>query len=335
MRTGFLPGKAVAEGRPAVRGRRWRSLLATAVLAVTSMTLAGPASGEPGLELSVPSKAVTVGDHVEVHLQARGPAGLLWGTPGIETAGAVGESWAVVEPPKPVEGSNPPSWTAVLAPLRTGKLDLPPITVTVREPGGAPQRVSADGASRVEVVSVLPPGEKVKPAPLADPVGVTGFPWEWVLPIGVGLLLLALVAWAIWRWRKRSGGEEGSEPSLPPLEELRSLVAELAEDIGSGDVEELCDRLAHGVRRFLQLSTGEPAGEMTSFEIQRLARRSGWPTAVQVGFRDALQLADRVRFARRPAAEAQLQDTLRRLLAAGEELDAWLRPAESSEGEAA
>jgi len=328
VRRGCPPGWAAS-------GHGLGRFLMVALMAVASGALAAPRSGKPALELSVPAKAVTVGDRVELRLQASGGAGLLWGDPGIDVSGAAGESWALVEGPKPVEGSDPPAWTAVLAPLRTGKLELPPVSVTVRESGGAPLRVSGKCDSTVEVASVLPPGEKVEPAPLADPVGVTGFPWEWVLPVAAGLLVLALLAWALWRWRRKRGVGETAESSLGPLEELRLLVGKLAGKIGSAELEGLCDRLAHGVRRYLERSTGEPAGEMTSFEIQRLARDSGWPTAVQASLRDALQLADRVRFARLPVAETQLRDVLRRLLAAGEELDAWLRPEESSEEEAA
>ncbi|HHQ48368.1 MAG TPA: hypothetical protein ENK19_05730 [Acidobacteria bacterium] len=253
----------------------------------------------------------------------------------MDTTGAIADRWAEVQPPQPVVGSDPPAWTVVLAPLATGTLDLPPISVTVRKPGGAPQTVTPAEAPKVKVVSVLPPGEKVKPAPLADPIGVTGFPWEWVLPIAAAVALLLLVAWALARWRRRRHGETEEERSLPPLEELRSLVAELAEAAGSAPMEDTCDRLARGVRRFLERTTGESAMEMTSFEIQRLARRSGWPQTVQAALRDALGLADRVRFARRPVAEAQLRDVLRRLLEGAGELDRWLHPPESSEGEAA
>jgi len=311
------------------------AILALVVLAVSGTLLAGPEPGAPVLEVSVPEEAFTVGDHVRIQLAARGPAGLLWGEPHVDATGKAAESWAVVEPPKAVVGSDPPSWTVVLAPLRTGKLELPPVAVTVRRPDGEPQTVPAGTAPAVQVASVLPPGEKVKPAPLADPVGVTGFPWEWVLPAGTAILLLALAAWALWRLRQRRKEEGSPEPSQPPLEELRSLVAALAAEAGSVDTEGLCDRLARGVRRFLERSTGEPAVEMTSFEIKRLARRSGWPQAVQTGLRDALELADRVRFARRSVAEAQLRDVLRRLLEAAELLDSWLHPPERSEEEAA
>ncbi|NOZ95625.1 MAG: hypothetical protein GXP47_12945 [Acidobacteria bacterium] len=302
------------------------------VLAVASVARA--AAG-PRLTLSVPESAFSVGDHVELRLQAGGPSSLLWGKPEVDVSGAAAASWAVVEPPRPVADADPPSWTAVLAPLRTGTLELPPVRVTVRRPDGGTETIPASGGAPVKVVSVLPPGEKVKPAPLADPVGVTGFPWEWVMPVAVAVLLVTLLAWALWRWRRRRRGGGAMEPARPPLDELRSLVAELAGAVGSEDVETICDRLARGARSYLERSTGEPAGEMTSFEIQRLARRSGWPAAVQLGFRDVLELADRVRFARRSVAESQVRDVLRRLVAAAEALDAWLRPAGESEGVAA
>jgi len=295
----------------------------------------GHAAEGPRLTASVPGSAFSVGDHVELRLQAEGPSGLLWGKPEIEISAQEAVSWAVVQPPQPVPDADPPAWTAALAPLRTGKLELPSVKVVVRRPDGGTETVSASGGSAVNVVSVLPPGEKVKPAPLADPVGVTGFPWEWVLPVAVAILLVALLGWALWRWKRRTAEAHAVNSALPPLDELRSLVGELAEAVGSEDVEAICDRTAYGARRYLERSTGEPAGEMTSFEIQRLARRSGWPAPVQLGFRDVLELADRVRFARRSVPDGQVREVLQRLLAAASALDTWLRPAADPEGVAA
>ena len=72
--------------------------------------------------------------------------------------------------------------------LEVADLALPSLSATVREPGGEAFAITATGVPTVKVGSVLPEGEEVAPVPLRDPVGVSGFPWEWVVPLAVPVL---------------------------------------------------------------------------------------------------------------------------------------------------
>ncbi len=282
------------------------------MLAVVVATL-GAAAEEPAtLEIVVPEGTVTVGDRVPVRVVARGGDDWLWGE--LQVVVPTAGPWEVVDGPEPVAGARPPAWQLELAPMELGEVALPEFQATVRPPGGDPQDVTPAWIPSVRVASVLPPDEQADPAPLRDPVGVKGFPWEWLVPTLIALFpLFAVLAW--WLRRRRSKIGTDSTVRLPPLEQLRALLEELEARVGREPAEGLCDRLAGGFRRYVERRTGEPALEMTSFELRGLARRSGWPDGVQRSIHRVMEVADGVRFGRKRVVEAELKAAV---LAAGE-----------------
>ncbi|RLE19157.1 MAG: hypothetical protein DRJ65_20565 [Acidobacteria bacterium] len=281
-------------------------------------------AGEASLEIRVPDHTVTVGDRVSVRVQARGGDDGLWGdlalSPGSE------ESWAVVEGPREIPGAKPPAWEIVLMPLALGELEMPAIEASLRNTDGQAVNIAPAEKSTVTVGSVLAPEDEGQPAPLRDPLGVHGFPWEWVAPLFV--ILLPLVVLAAWWWRRRSetAGEEAGVPRLAPFDELERLLGEVQEAIGRQPAALVCDRLAFGIRHYLERRTGEPAVEMTSNELRILARRAEWPQAVQLGLQRLTGLADGVRFGRRAVADSDLQETGRSAHKIGKELEIHLTP---------
>lgn len=295
-------------------------------LALAVATVAGAV--EPAVEVTAPDATVAVGDRVPVRVQARGGDGWLWGDLTVHVTGS--EQWAVVDGPNEVEESRPPAWTVTLVPLALGELELPDMTVSVRSPDGKARGVTASGATAVEVASVLPPDEEVPPAPLRDPLGVHGLPWEWLVPILI-VLIPALAAQHLWLRRRRgpTGGVEGED--LPPLEQLTRLTSELDSRVGEIAPEVVCDQLAGGFRRFLERRTGEPALEMTSFELRVLARASRWPESVQRGIHRVMGVVDGIRFGRGRVPDAELRQAIVRALDAARELELHLAPAVDEE----
>ncbi len=296
-------------------------LMAT-ILAV--VIVASAVAAEPSLEVAVPSGPVAVGDRVPVRVQARGDGGL-WGELTVRVS--PDGPWAVVDGPREIEGSRPPVWELTLVPLQVEQLELPEMTSTVRSEDGAVRRIAPVAASSVTVASVLPPDQEVEPAPLRNPLGVHGFPWEWAVPILLVLVpALALQHWWLRRRRDRSIDDHTSH--LPPLEQLEVLVRELYQELGTTPAEQVCDRLAAGFRRYLERRTGEPALEMTSFELRVLARDRRWPEPVQRSLHRVMQVVDGVRFGRRIVPDAELGQAISAGLEGAENLERHMAPAD-------
>ena len=275
-------------------------LVLAMLLSATATSFAAPAA----LDVTVSATSPRIGDRVAVRVAARGGEDLMWGElrVGIEADGP----WVVVDGPREMAGARPPVWELVLAPLEVGELSLPDLGAGVRGSDGEVAEVGAAELPTVSVVSVLPAEEEVQPAPLRDPVGVSGFPWEWVLPLAMPVLgaALALVWWG--RRRRMHGGVAGVTV-LAPFEELSALLDRLQGRIGREPGESICDRLAGGLRHYLERASSQPAEEMTSFELRLLARKQEWPEDVQRGIQTVMSVADRVRFGRFAADESDLR----------------------------
>lgn len=287
---------------------------------------------EPSLELEASPTSVRVGDRVEVVASARGgDSGLLWGE--LTAALEPGGPWELVDGPVSVAGTRPPVWKLTLVPMALGDQALPSITVSARSADGEAAEIKSNPPATISVVSILTGEEDDQtPAPLRDPIGVRGFPWEWVLPItGVLLPLLVGVAW-LWRGRGRSG--TAGRVVMPPLAELEALVSDLEGRVGREPADGVCDRLAAGLRRYLERRTGEPAEEMTSFELRLLARDRGWPEATQRLVQRVMGLADGVRFGRDPSTDDELRGAIGRALDAARSVEVFLEDAERERADA-
>jgi hypothetical protein len=281
----------------------------------------GASAGAAVLDVTVPDHAVTVGDRVAVRVTARGEAGILWGELAVATT--ADGPWAVVDGPRGIRGSDPPAWEVTLAALNVGELALPELVVSARREGGEAFQVGPDSPPQVTVATVLAPEDDGQPAPLVDPVGVTGVPWEWLPPLLVVVLpVVLLVLW--WRRRRARAGEPASAPQLPPFEELQRLARVLADRVGRDPAEGLCDQLAAGLRRYLERRSGEPALEMTSYELRGLCRSREWPDDVQRSVQQVMAVADGIRYARTRVTDGVLNEAVQRSVAVGKGLEAHL-----------
>ena len=274
------------------------------------------------------SGPLTVGDPVTVVVAAQGGApDWLWGE--LEVDLTDGGEWALLDQ-QPIDGALPPAWRLQFAPLEVGSLELPPMSTTVRTPQR--QKVELTERTAVEVASVLAEDDG-EPAPMRAPIGVQGFPWEWVLPAVVPLLA-GVAAGLLWR-RRRTVDGSGPVRRLSPLDELERTLAEVERSLASDEADVLCDRLAGALRRFVGRRTGEPAVEMTSLELRAAGHRNGWPQEVLQKFQQALAVADAVRFAQQRLDVSRLGAACAQARAGARALDALLRSEETSSEEAA
>jgi hypothetical protein len=266
---------------------------------------------------------VTVGDRLDLSVSARGGEGWLWGE--LQVVHDAGGPWEVVDGPRPVRGSDPPAWQVTVAAMQVGELELPALVATVRSTDGETVEVTPVDAPVVNVVTVLAPDDEGEPAPLRDPVGVSGLPWEWVVP---GALVVVPAFLLLWWWlRRRRRAEAGDEARiLPPFAELEALARSLNGRVGREPPEGVCDQLASGMRRYLERRSGDPAQEMTSFELRLLCRRRGWPEPVQRAVQGVMNVADSIRFGRRRLTDLQLREALSLAVEAGQGLETHLAP---------
>ena len=281
-----------------------RALLVSVLLVL----IAGGAVGAqaPSLEIRVSPSPVRVGDPVQLRVTARGGEDLLWG----ELSVVIEENgpWVLVDGPRELEGARPPVWELAVAPMEVGELTLPSIGAAVRDAGGEAREVGAEDLPTVDVATVLPDGEEAQTIGLRDPEGVHGFPWEWVVPIALPLLMATCVA--VWWIRRRRSGQLEARPVIEPLPEIEALLGRLEARAGREPGESICDRLAVGLRHYLGRQSGEPAADMTSFELRLLAKRLQWPDGVQRGVQDVMSLVDRVRFGKVTQDESGLHRAL-------------------------
>jgi len=307
-------------------GRTGLAMRTSVVVVVAALAAASGLAAEPTLEVSVPQGPVTVGDRVPLRVQARGGEQWLWGE--LTVAVTADGPWAVIDGPHEVAGARPPIWQLTVAPMKTGTLPLPEMRASVRPTDGEPRGVTSGEAHSLEVASVLPAEGEAEPAPLRDPIGVHGLPWEWLAPILIVLVpALALQHW--WLRRRRRAVPEEAGAALPPLAQLEELARTLESGLTGSTPELVCDRLAAGLRRYLERRTGEPAQEMTSFELRTLARLLRWPEDVQRGLHRVMQLVDGVRFGRRGVSEGELRQAISAAVDTARDLELHLESAEA------
>ena len=103
------------------------------------------------------------------------------------------------------------------------------------------------------------------------------------------------------------------------------MLANLERRIGREPAEGVCDRLAVGLRHYLERRCGEPAEDMTSFELRLLTRKLGWPEAIQRGVQSVMSTADRVRFGRFPTNEQELRQAVATARSTGIAVEEHLR----------
>lgn len=186
---------------------------------------------------------------------------------------------------------------------RTGPLELPVLSVTVRTPNGRQQR--AITLPSVNVISVLPADTTgIKAKPPKDVLGPDRLWWPWIV---AALVLLALLALAYWWWRRRARNRSDDviiptimprDRALEEIERIRKLGL-----IEQKEFKRYYTLVGEVLRQYMQ--TIEPAWgtHLTTEELH--ARASAQASAAMT----VLRQADLVKFARGiPAPETAQGD---------------------------
>jgi len=186
-----------------------------------------------------------------------------------------------------------------------GDADVPPLTFDVEAAEGkAVLRLPGPRISAVPVVDPDAPPEALRLRDLAPPVPL------WVRSLAVlwwGLTavaaVVALVGAALGMRAWRRPGARGPPPATPAERFARQLEALQAEElVARGAASEHLARLAELVRAYLAALAGVPALELTSAELLLALRPAADARLDLSGLEVFLDEADRVKFARQPAA---------------------------------
>jgi hypothetical protein len=296
-----------------------------------------PAPGPVSATATATKSEVTVGEEFRLTVIATGPAGTSYTFPG-EAAGESLELRPVLAEGQATATPGTQQYEAAVFAL--GELQIPAIPVRYRLPDGTSGETTTQPIP-LRVLSLLPKDpEQQKLADVRPPVPVSVGGAFWV---ALALVLLALVLFAGWLWRRRRRAAEpaaqAAEPALAPdAQALRDIDALARLDlVGRGEYRRFYIALTEIAKRYLERRFGAPVLEMTTAET--LAFLRGHPVCDDMLplVRDVSEAADRIKFARAEglAAEAERHlASVRRMVPVLEERLAP-RPPLPEEGKAA
>jgi len=305
-------------------------------------SLAAEASPPVQVSAHADKAEVTVGEAFSVELEATGPAGTTYSFPPLaQTDGAEMVSTpsgpSAASPSGPAsEGPLPPNRRRYEARVfALGEATLPALVVKYRLADGTQGEASAP-ALTVKVGTLLPKGEEQ--APIADirpPVSVGIAPEFWAA-IGLGLLLLGAMAFALWRRLRRPAlpGAEAAVPALGPEAEARGALAALvrADHFGRGDARGYYIALTAIAKRYLERRLGAPVLEMTTAEMLAFLREAKDGEPLLGVMRDVALAADQVKFAKGDALREEGERHLQSVEKLVTDLEVRLRPVPAAAG---
>jgi hypothetical protein len=198
--------------------------------------------------------------------------------------------------------------TLEVAAFLPGPLDLPPIKLRARSPGGATVDIETP-PSRVVIGSVLPADGTLTPRDLKPQAAIdVGTPAAlYAALVALTIALLLVVALVIWRMRRLATPAPvvvAPEPAVAAEDRARAALDEAAALLRRGEYDAYYSTIAVTVRSYLTERFEFPAFALTTTELQERMVRSGmdrWQARLVGGL---LNQCDAVVFAQyRPAPE--------------------------------
>lgn len=276
-------------------GRR----LALTLVAIFAIAASAWAQDSPvGVRASVEPQSVKVGDVFTLTMQITAPQGVDLTLPGedadlgeIEVRGFSSGENADDQGQRVVTLT----WEAQL--FAMGETIIEPPAVTYAPDGGEATQVQAEPVALM-TTSVLPPdAQDIKD--IRGPRKMPLSPWYYVAYALAALMLMALVAGALWLLLRRKKREAIEPPQPAHAEALAALIElEKRELIAQGRAEEHYVGLSYIARRYLERRYGLDALEATTLMLAREMRASDRTPQVADGFIEMLTRADLVKFAK-------------------------------------
>ncbi|NOY06820.1 MAG: protein BatD [Chlorobi bacterium] len=275
------------------------------ILVFVILSLSHPALAQ-SLDVSakLDSSHILIGDWFTLTLTAKGSASEITFPSPVDTLGP----FEVVETGDTKKEGGVLTRTYVLTAFDTGRIHLRGIPVQYRVPGDTGVAVAYSNPVSIQVSGV----EIDTTKSFRDIKEVLHVPltiWDYLLYTGI-LLLLALLAWLVYRWyrRRNQEGEEEhvAEPVRPPdlvaLEKLRELRERHLWE--HGHVKEYQSALSEILREYIENRFDIPALESTTGELLDYLQRLGVARFLQDEARQMLYVSDMTKFAKyKPAPD--------------------------------
>jgi hypothetical protein len=286
-------------GRTAAAGGLLLAALAAGIGRAAAQGAASQSSGGLRMGIAVRPETVSVGQPFTVTVRVQAPSGATVTFP----EGPAPDSSAPLEALDPRSEQSTPSagvvdrtatyrlvaWTPGAMPIALGD-------VIVRQ-GVAEQRLPVRDAS-VVVGTVLPADTTLRVPRAAQWILETPAPWWWPwLPMALGALALAGLAWWLWR-RKRTA----HAPAEDPFDAAERAFARL-EALGlleAGERGRFVALAVEVLREYLARTVPQAALSLTSEELLALVRRERELPTDRLGV--VLGESDLIKFARRPVS---------------------------------
>lgn len=296
---------------------------------------------EPVVDVELPAVELRVGDLVPVTLVVDVGDAALDAPPRFPAwrdAWGDAEVVAATEPERAVEDGRV-LWRqrVTLQAFRPGEVALPPVEVAVPLAGGT-RTIATREDLALSIGSVLPapPAEAgaeeaiPPPQPAAPPQALPLPAAFWWTAAILSAAILALLVPMLLRRRREAAGV--GRARLDPLPELAAALAgaRAAESAVEGHA-----RVSLALRRYLGRRLGFPAAESTTSEVQRQLVARHLPNGLPRRAVELLRACDLVKFARRPAARAEVERWAGEAEAVAREVEAHLAPPEPAARRAA
>lgn len=306
-------------------------LLGGASLSAVLLLSALPSrAAESELLTTLAPTEITVGDHTELVVELRLPAD-------VSPRAVTWPSWeprfgdAEIVAQSRVESGRESARQVLrqrltLTLFRTGSFILPAVEVGIARGDRTDTLTSTPG--RLEVVSVLPPGEDLAEAkPPAPPHRLELGARFWWLTASLLALCLAGIAWLVRLSPSEALGSDA--PRLAPLEELSRSLEALR---GENDPVALHAGASMALRRYLGRRLGFTGPESTTTEVDRALRRRRLDSDLLRQAVELLTTCDMVKFARRTVEEEAARRRLDQVESLADRIEQWLKPPEPAEG---
>ncbi len=174
--------------------------------------------------------------------------------------------------------------------------------VPAQAPSPQPPGLAAGGGSDTQMTDI----HDIKP------ILELGSDWQWVIYLAGALAILAgllVLAWWLWKRRKRPEAVFPAAPPIPPDAEAYTALDTLAADKGL-DPKQFYFRLSAVLRRYMERRFDFPAAEMTTEELLPQVDQITLDAALALELKAFCRQTDPIKFAGATARQDRLAQDL-------------------------